>query len=209
MARQLRIDAPGLPHHIRVRGVDGMPCFRSDKDRRVFLKYLKDALARADCSLHAFVLMTNHVHLLATGNGQRAVAAMMHLIGLRYARYFKTAHDRTGSLFEGRYRASLVKDERYLLACMRYIELNPVRAGLVSDPAAYPWSSYRHNAGLQTVEIVTVHEEFLRFGSTPRNRAFAWASFVAQGMTTDELNRIRRDLMRNRPLVTPPLGSCS
>jgi putative transposase len=209
MARQHRIDLPGLPRHIRVRGVDGMSCFRCDKDRHVFLGYLDDALADGDCCLHAFVLMTNHVHLLATGNREGAVATMMHSIGLRYARYFNTAHDRTGTLFEGRYRASPVEDERYFLACMRYIELNPVRAGLVNDPADYPWSSFRHNAGLAISRHVTFHEEFLRLGATPRDREAAWTSFVAQGMGPDELDRIRRELVRNRPLGNPYLGSGS
>jgi putative transposase len=194
------MDIPGLPRHLVVRGNNRMPCFTNDMDRRVFLRYLGEALVEYGCRLHAFVLMTNHVHLLVTGDREGAIASMMHSVGLRYVRYFNTAHDRTGSLFEGRYRASHVEDERYLLTCMRYIELNPVRAGIVVDPADYPWSSYRHNAGLETRPEITFHEEFLRVGSGRLERAAAWVDLVREGLTRAELDRLRRTLNRNRPL---------
>lgn len=183
-----------------VRGNNRMPCFAGDMDRHVYLKYLREAMADGGCSLHAFVLMTNHVHLLVTANRWGAVAAMMQSVGLRYVRYFNTAHERSGSLFEGRYRASHVEDEHYFLTCMRYIELNPVRAGTVVDPARYPWSSYRHNAGLEVRGDITFHDEYLRMGTTPEDRAAAWAALVQKSLDQRELDHLRLQLNRNRSL---------
>ena len=182
-----------------------MPCFTGDRDRHVFLKYVREAVADSggDFALHAFVLMTNHVHLLATGNREGAVPAIMQRIGTRYARYFNTTHTRTGPLFGSRYWASLVETERYLLATMRYIELNPVRAGIVDDPARYPWSSYRHNAGLGWREEIAFHETYLAMGTAPEHRARAWASLVAEAIAPTELAHIRRQLAHGHPLGGP------
>jgi putative transposase len=200
MPRLHRIDAPGYPRHIGLRGIDGMDCFRDDKDRHVFLTYLREALAENDCALCAFVLMTNHVHLLATPRREGAVPAMMQSLGTRYVRYFNATHERTGPLFGGRYWASLIETERYLLAAMRYIELNPVRARLVDRPGRYPWSSHRHNTGRERRVEVTFHEEYLRLGRTPADCAVAWEALVEEGIAPGELTQLRRQLRRNRPL---------
>jgi len=200
MSRYHRIDAPGYPRHICIRGVNGMECFRSDKDRHVFLKYLRDALAKGGCALNAFVLMTNHVHMLATPSEPGVMQAMMHSVGSRYARYFNTVHERTGPLFGGRYWASLIETESYFLATMRYIELNPVRACMVDAPGRYPWSSYLHNTGGEQREELTFHGEFLGLGVTTSDCARKWAAFVDRGIAEDELSRLRKQFTRSRPL---------
>lgn len=203
MSRLHRLDLPGYPRHIGIRGVDGMACFRSDKDRYVFLKYLREALGKGGCALNAFVLMTNHVHLMATPGRAGIVPAMMHSVGTRYARYFNAAHERTGPLFEGRYWASLIETERYFLETKRYIELNPVRAFLVDRPGRYAWSSYLHNTGREAREELTFHDEYLGLGKTRADCAKAWAAFVDEGICPDELARLRKQFRRNRPLGSP------
>jgi len=205
MPRPARQDVPGYPRHLCIRGVNGMPFFTGDMDRHVFLKYVREAVADSgdDFALHAFVLMTNHVHMLATGKRKGVVPAIMQRIGTRYARYFNTTHKRTGPLFGSRYWASLIETERYLFATMRYIELNAVRAGIVDDPALYPWSSYRHNAGLGWREEITFHETFLGMGTTPEHRARAWASLVAEATAPMELAHIRKQLAHGHPLGGP------
>lgn len=200
MSRYHRIDAPGYPRHLCIRGVDGMDCFRTDKDRHVFLHYLREALAHGGCSLNAFVLMTNHVHMLATPTAPGAVPVLMQAIGTRYARYFNTSHGRTGPLFGGRYWASLIETDRYFFATMRYIELNPVRARMVDAPDRYPWSSYGHNAGIESRDELSFHSQFLALGRTPADCATKWAAFVDQGITDEELARLRKHFTRSRPM---------
>ena len=200
MSRIHGIDLPGYPRHLGMRAVDGMACFRSDKDRHVFLGYLREAIERGGCSLHAFVLMTNHVHLLATPTESGAVPALMHSVGTRYARYFNAVYERTGPLFEGRYWASLIETERYFLETMRYIELNPVRACMVDSPGRYPWSSHLHNIGQETRPELTFHGEYLGLGPTTAACAQAWSNFVKEGIASDELTRLRKQLRRSKPL---------
>lgn len=177
-----------------------MACFRTDKDRHVFLKYLRDSLDKEGCSVNAFVMMTNHVHMLVTPSEPGAMPAMMHSIGTRYVRYFNKVHGRTGPLFGGRYWASLIESEGYLLAVMRYIELNPVRARMVDHPGRYPWSSYLHNTGGERREELTFHGEFMNLGRTIVDCTRWWASFVDKGVADDELARLRKQFTRNRPL---------
>ena len=200
MPRTARLDVPGLPRHLGVRAINGMACFTSDLDRNVFMKYLREALVGADCHLHAFVLMSNHVHVLATGHRKGAASELKHSVGMRYARYFNRYSDRTGPLFEGRYWSSIIESKRYLLEAMRYIELNPVRAGIVEGPGRYSWSSYAHNTARDRREELTFHAEYLGLGATPAERGRAWADLVAQGIGPDELERIRNRFIRNRPL---------
>jgi putative transposase len=176
-----------------------MACFTSDMDRNVFLKYLREAMDGADFHLHAFVLMGNHIHLLATGSAVGAVPKVMHYLGLQYARYFNRHFERTGPLFEGRYWASLVDSERYFFEAMRYIELNPVRAGMVDGPERYPWSSHAHNTGKEMRTEITIHQDFLCLGGSPSDRASAWAEFVSQGISPPELERLRKRFRRSKP----------
>ena len=182
-----------------------MSCFTNDTDRNVFLGYLRECLedAAGDFALHAYVLMTNHVHLLATGVREGIVPALMQRIGTRYARYFNAARGRTGPLFGSRYWSSLVETERYFLATMRYIELNPVRAVMVESPEEYPWSSYRNNVGRGRLAEITFHGEYLSLGATPVERARAWEAIVNEGIAPWELSEIRSRLSRGHPLASP------
>ena len=191
---------PGLPSHLCIRAVDGLPCLTTDLDRNVFLKYLRDAMEGADIHLHAFVLMSNHVHLLATGHCKGVIAEVMHSVSLRYARYFNRYFDRKGPLLQGRYWSSVVESEDYFYRTMRYIELNPVRAAMVDGPERFPWSSYAHNTGKDRRGELTFHDQYLRLGGTSADRASAWADFVSQGISQDELDRLRKRFKRNHPL---------
>ncbi len=161
MARQPRFVVPGLPQHVIQRGNNRQPIFTVEADYRFFLDLLQASSERFGVLVHAYVLMTNHVHLLVTPEASSGLARMMQGIGRRYVRHFNDTYERTGSLWEGRYRATVVESARYLLACMRYIELNPVRAGLVRAPGDYRWSSYRCNAHGQPDPLVMPHDEYL------------------------------------------------
>ena len=200
MPRHARIDLPGLPAHVCIRSVNGMPILTTDLERNVFLKYLRMAREGLDFKVHAFVFMTNHVHMLVTAGSKGVMAEVMQSLMIRYARFFNAAHDRRGPLLQGRFWSSPIESEGYFYWTMRYIELNPVRAGMVLLPEDFPWSSYLHNTGgAHRLEIV-FHDQYLRLGSTPAERAREWAAFVRQGINADDLDRMRRRFRRNRPL---------
>ena len=200
MARLPRIDVPGIPQHLIVRGNNRSVLFRDDADRCIFLDLLEKSLEACACELHAYALMTNHVHLLATGHVAGDLSEMMQRIGRKFARLVNIRWNRTGTLFEGRFRSSLVQSESYLLTCMRYIELNPVRAGIVRHPKEYGWSSYRQNAGGDPAEPLTPHDLYIRLGRTPAERSGAYRALVDSGVTEDELARIRAGLAKCRAL---------
>ena len=145
MARKPRFNLPGVPQHVIQRGNNREPCFYGDGDYQRYLGDLREAADRNDCRLHAYVLMTNHVHLLVTPMAEHGVTHLMQDLGRKYVRYINHNYQRTGTLWEGRYKSSLIDSEAYLLVCMRYIELNPVRAGMVQHPGEYRWSSYNGN----------------------------------------------------------------
>jgi len=197
MPRPPRLDVPGLPQHLVARGHDRKECFRRELDRAVYLKYLREALDKNECEVHAYVLMTNHVHLLATGRKPRSISRLMQSVGRRYCRYVNRAYQRTGALFEGRFKSSLVDSEAYLLACMRYIELNPVRAGMVDHPAQYSWSSFRENASGDPKGMVAPHSEYLRLGADRGARRAAYAALLAQPLNSIQLGEIRRASAKN------------
>ena len=190
MARLPRIDVPGVPEHVIARGVDRQPCFFDDSDYIAYLEDLRAAATKADVAIHAFVLMTNHIHLLATGALPRSISVMMQAVGRRYVRRVNQTYRRTGTLFEGRFRASLVQSERYLLTCMRYIELNPVRAGMAINPADYRWSSFRSNAGLESDGWLQPHPEYLRLGVGANVHA-AYRELFKTSMDTEDIRAIR------------------
>ena len=174
--------------------------FRTPNDYRVYLELLDDASRRCHVHLHGYVLMTNHVHLQATPSSASGLPTMMKRVGETYARGFNRHYNRTGTLCEGRYRASLIQDERYWLTCLRYLELNPVRAGLVASPELYRWSSYRaHALGTQDV-LVTLHPLFLSLGPTPMDRQRAWRETCSSPIDDDTLLTIRRAANSCRPL---------
>jgi len=154
MARLPRFIIPDQPQHVIVRGNNRDPIFFDDVDYQFYLEKLKQACEKHECDLHAYVLMTNHVHLLITPHTQHGLGKVMQMVGRYYVQYFNHSYQRTGTLWEGRYKATLIDSERYLLTCYRYIELNPVRAGMVEHAADYPWSSYRFNASGQENTLV-------------------------------------------------------
>jgi putative transposase len=202
MARLRRIDVPGVPQHLIVRGNNRCDLFREDADRCLFLQFLGEALDACPCELHAYVLMTNHVHLLSTGHCEGAISEMMQRLGRKYARLMNLRWGRTGTLFEGRFRSSLVDSEAYLLTCMRYIELNPVRAGMVRHPRQFGWSSYRQNASGNPGNLLTAHDLYARLGTQPAERAATYRDLVEMGVTEEDLMRIRTSAAKCRALGT-------
>ncbi|MDB5869638.1 MAG: hypothetical protein JWP96_1970 [Polaromonas sp.] len=183
MARLPRLTVPGYPHHIIQRGNNRQAIFSSTADYQMLLALLDENAQKFGVALHAYVLMGNHFHLLATPATADGLPQMMQAVGRRYVRYFNDLQGRSGTLWEGRYRSTLIDTDRYLLACMAYIDLNPVRAGLVKEAAAYPWSSHAHYAGLRTDKIITPHALFWTLGNTPFAREVAYAGLVAHGIT--------------------------
>ena len=160
MARHPRLIYPGIAAHVIQRGNNRNACFRHEVDYLVYLAHLRQLAGKHRCALHAYCLMTNHVHLLLTPDSEDACSEFMHDLGTSYVRYFNRRHGRSGTLWEGRFRSCIVESARYVLACHRYIELNPVRARMVSHPASYAWSSHRANSGVQADPSLTAHPEF-------------------------------------------------
>jgi putative transposase len=200
LPRMPRLDSPGVPQHVIQRGNDRKACFFGRTDYLRYLQALQDAATNKQCEIHAYVLMTNHVHLLVTPAEAGSVGRMMQMLGRKYVRGVNDARMRTGTLWEGRYKASLVDSERYLLACYRYIELNPVRAGMVPSPGEYPWSSYRCNADGVDDPLVQPHEVLIRLGADDAARREAYRELVAQGIADEELATIRLYGRRQRAL---------
>jgi putative transposase len=192
MARQPRFVLPGQPQHVIQRGNNRQAIFSDAADRRRYLVMLEEALQLCESRLHAYVLMSNHVHLLITPDTATAISQTMQSLGRRYVGYFNHRHGRTGTLWEGRYRATLVDSERYLLTCSRYIELNPVRAGLVKSPEDYPWSSYRHNALGQVDPLLSAHPLYQALGDVELPPWRAYRGLFADALDTGAIEAVRR-----------------
>ena len=199
MPRLPRVVLPGHTLHIIQRGNNRGACFIDDGDRKRYLATLLQVSRRARCTIHAYVLMTNHTHLLVTAGNARAPARMMQGLGRHYVRYFNLRHGRTGTLWEGRYRSSLIDSERYFLQCSRYIETNPVRAGLVSSPGDYLWSSFRSNTDGRPDPLVRPHPVYLALGHSVSRRREAYRALFGTPLEPPELDAIRR--ATNRGLV--------
>ena len=191
MPRHARLMLPGLAFHVIQRGNNRSPCFRGEADHRLYLALLRELAARFECAIHAYVLMTNHVHLLATPGDAEGLSMVMKHLGQRYVQHFNRCHARSGSLWEGRFRSGLVDSDGYLLRCYRYIECNPVRAGIASDPAEYPWSSYLSNALGQRDDLITPHERYVGLAQTDALRRAGYLRLFEGEMTPAELARIR------------------
>jgi len=183
---------PGFPHHVIQRGNDRREIFVDDADRERYLATLKEVAAPCGLAVHAYVLMPDHVHLLVTPQAAGDVGRIVQSLARRYVRWFNDWHGRTGALFEGRYRSTVVDAEPYLLACMRYIELNPVRAGRVNGPAEFRWSSHAHHVGRAVDPMITDHPVYWALGNTPFERQAAYRLLFEQGPPDDELAMIRR-----------------
>ncbi|MEO7548938.1 MAG: transposase [Ramlibacter sp.] len=182
MARLPRLTIPGYPHHIIQRGNNRQPIFATSQDYLLLLALLEEHAFANKVAIHGYVLMSNHFHLLATPETARGIPMLMQAVGRRYVRHFNQKQIRTGTLWEGRYRSTLIQTERYLLTCMAYLDLNPVRAGMVSEPAAYPWSSHLHYIGRRTDRLLTPHPLYWEMGNTPFSREVAYRELVHGGV---------------------------
>jgi putative transposase len=174
MARRQRFLPVGIPAHIIHRGVNRQICFASDEDIAAYVNWLKEGARKYGVLIHAWVVMTNHVHLILTPTIDDACSFCMQYIGRHYVRYFNYRYQRTGPLFEGRFRSHPIQEDGYYLNCSRYIELNPVRAGIVNDPREYRWSSYCAQALGLRVDMWTAHSQYQQLGNTKRARQIAY-----------------------------------
>ncbi len=191
MSRRPRYSPVGIPQHIIQRGNNRHICFASNQDMAAYMHWLYVAAEKYQVLVHAWVLMTNHVHLLVTPTEEHAVSKMMQYLGRHYVRYFNQTYQRSGTLWEGRFKACLVESNHYFLVCQRYIELNPVRAGMVDDPADYLWSSYRANAfGVKTT-LLSHHQCYIDLGGTATERQNHYRCLFVDQIPTHLITDIR------------------
>jgi len=191
MPRKPRFQLPGVPQHVVQRGNNRQACFFAEADYLYYLDALANAARKFGGRVHAYVLMTNHVHLLMTPDRNDALSSIMQSVGRRYVRYINKEYRRSGTLWEGRFKSSLIQSERYLLACYRYIELNPVRADMVVHPAEYRWSSYRANAQGIAHAALTEHDEYRRLGRTDTERRAAYRELFRHQLDPGMIDQIR------------------
>lgn len=202
MARQPRLILPHQPHYLLQRGNDNIAIFRDDADHARFLGCLKEAAKFYHVAIHAYVLTPSQVHLLATPADEAGLAATMQKIGRLYVPWFNAKHGRSGTLFQGRFRTSVIDPDAYFLPCVHYIELLPVRQQLSFDAADYPWSSYGHHAGIRPDPLITDHARYWALGNTPFQREAAYLDLVQQGAGADELAAIDGAVAKGAPLAS-------
>jgi putative transposase len=195
MARQPRLTVAAYPHHVIQRGNDRQAIVRDDADRERLLALWQEHAQTFKVSIHAYVIMDNHFHLLLTPETDGGLPQMMQAVGRAYVRYFNLRHQRTGTLWEGRYRSNLIESERYLLACMVYIELNPVRAGMVQQPADFKWSSHRHCIGQVSTPWLTPHALFWGLGNTPFAREAAYVELALGDLAPSEKEQLTQGVL--------------
>jgi putative transposase len=199
MPRPVRLNLPDIPQHITQRGNNRQACFYSNEDYRLYLDLLHEACRNHDCSLHAYVLMTNHVHLLMTPSTPEGVSMVIRDLGRDYVRTINKTYRRSGTLWEGRFKSSLVDKTRYCLTCYRYIELNPVRAGMVNHPADYPWSSFRYNAMGQPDALITPHDCWLLLGESDEERVAVYRDLFKEKLNQSDIDSIRQSVDTGLP----------
>ena len=207
MARHPRLILPGVALHLVQRGNNRNACFREDADYLTYLAQLRQLARRYECDVHAYCLMTNHVHLLLTPADANACALLMRDLGRSYVPYFNRRYGRTGTLWEGRSRSCLTESAGYVLACYRYIELNPVRAGITEGPGQYAWSSHRANTGNAVDPFVTMHPEFVALGNENASRRLAYRHLFEQGLEAALLRSIREATNGGYPLASDAFKS--
>lgn len=190
MARLPRLVVPNQAHHIIQRGTDRRLIFQDEQDYLTFIAYLKEAAKTFKVAIHAYVLMPNHLHLLATPSDDTGLARMMQWVGRHYVPYFNHKYARVGTLWQGRYRATVIDSERYFLTCSRYIELNPVRAGICHRPGEYRWSSFAHHAGIAPDPLVTDHGLYWALANTPFGREAAYLALIEEAISTAEMTAL-------------------
>lgn len=190
MARLPRLSFVGLPHHVIQRGHSGSSIFQRPADYQFMLELMREYANSFAVEVHAYVLMPNHFHLLLTPQTESGLPHMLQAIGRRYVRYFNDAQGRTGTLWDGRYRSTVLQPETYLLPCMAYIDLNPLRSHLAPHVSEYPWSSHRHYIGHHIDKLVTPHAQFWGLGNTPFAREAAYADLISAGLPAQQVNAL-------------------
>lgn len=203
MARLPRLTVPGYPHHLIQRGNNRQAIFAANADYEALLAMLDENARKFEVELHAYVLMTNHFHLLATPATVTGLPSLMQAVGRRYVRYFNQRQGRSGTLWEGRYRSTLIQADRYLLACMVYMDLNPVRAGIAPIARDYPWSSHGHYIGLRGDKLIVPHALYWTLGNTPFAREAAYAEMVAAGIGQQQQQALTNSALQGWALGEP------
>lgn len=203
MARQTRLALPGYPHHVIQRGNNRQPIVLDEADRRMLYTLWLEESQRHKVAVNAYVLLDNHFHMLLTPPSDEAMSLMMQSVGRSYVRYFNKRHIRSGTLWEGRYKSSLIDSEAYLLTCMAYIDLNPVRAGVAESAEDFSWSSYKHLAGQNIDKLVTPHALYWGLGNTPFAREAAYAEFVAGGLSAAIQKALTESALKGRVVGRP------
>ena len=203
MARQPRLALPGYPHHVIQRGNNRQPIVLDEADRRMLYSLWLEESQRHKVAVNAYVLLDNHFHMLLTPPSDEAMSLMMQSVGRSYVRYFNKRHNRSGTLWEGRYKSSLIDSEAYLLTCMAYIDLNPVRAGVAESAEDFSWSSYKHLAGQNIDKLVTPHALYWGLGNTPFAREAAYAEFVAGGLSAGTQKALTESALKGRVVGRP------
>ena len=205
MARLPRVVLAGYPLHIMVKGHNSQPIFFSDEERRSYLEWLRDAAREYDLAIHAYALMPNHVHILATPKTELSASRVMQSVGRRYAQMFNRVHGTTGTVWEGRYRSCLVDPDTFFLLCQKYIEQNPLRAGLVQKPEDWHWSSYRHHVGAETIPWISDHPSYWALANTPFERQLTWQKSVLDSLNRVDLEKVSSHLNFGWPLASDQL----
>lgn len=203
MPRVARLIVPDVAVHIVQRGHDRADCFFQEADYRAYLDALQTHAKEFDCRVHAYCLMTNHVHLLLTPAGPTGCSQLMKHVAQRYSKRLNVRHGRTGTLWEGRFHSGLVATEHYALACYRYIDLNPVRGGLVKHPAEYRWSSYRANTHARLDDFLSPHAAYLALASSTAGRAASYAALCNTSLEQNVLEDIRKATSGGYSMGTP------
>lgn len=207
MPRQLRFVLAGIAAHVTQRGHNGADCFRSESDYLLYLLHLRELAAKHCCDVHAYCLMTNHVHILLTPSSQEACTHLMRDLGQRYVQYFNRKYGRIGTLWQGRYWANIAQSARYVLGCYRYIERNPVAARMVSTPEDYPWSSVAANTGLRAEPWITPHAEYLALSDDAASRQASYARMVHEVLEPDLVREISDARDTGYPLASEDFKS--
>lgn len=200
MARRSRLNLRDVPQHVIQRGNNRQATFIAEADYAFYLNCLGEAARKYDCRIYAYVLMTNHVHLLVSAQEPYAISRMMQHLGRCFVKRFNAIYGRTGTLWEGRFRASLVDSESYFLRCCHYIECNPVRARMVADPADYRWSSHRAHVLGEQDRLIVAHDQYLRLASTDSERQRAYRDLFRSEIGMRELGEIRDTVNRGWPM---------
>lgn len=200
MPRKPRFYLPGVPAHVVQRGNARQAVFFADGDYSAYLEWLHEGAHKHGCSIHAYVLMTNHVHLLLTPESSESISRTIQFLGRKYVTYVNHTYGRSGTLWEGRHKGSLIDSSAYALACCRYIEMNPVRAGMVEKPGDYQWSSYHRNAFGQGVDWLTELPEYNQLGATETERKFRYRELFRGNLPHEHIHQIRCCVQTGTPL---------